>query len=407
MKYTANNQPLVCMMTQSTCYKGTEPMVIKGVLWHSTGANNTSLKRYVQPSDDDINREELLKLLGVNRYKNDWNHIERQAGLNAWIGKLADGTVATVQTMPWNFRPWGCGSGIKGSCNNGWIQFEICEDGLNNKEYFDLVYQEACELTAYLCELYNIDPLGVITMNGVTVPTILCHKDANTLGLGSNHGDILHWFPKYNKNMETVRQDVLKLMQPATQELYRVRTEWTDKKSQIGSYAVLENAKKACDAAGKDYKVYDSKGNLIYPTSEDEIIPVFEVGDAVRLVPGAKYASGSTIPAWVQKAKLYIRQIKTNGDYIISIHKTGAITGTVHPIDVVAYESTEVAPNFTPYLARVTANLINVRNGPGMKYKINTTVRKHEIYTIIAEQNGYGKLKSGAGWVSLTYIKKV
>ena len=52
------------------------------------------------------------------------------AGLNAFIGYLRDGSVSTIQTMPWNFRPWGCGSGIKGSCNNGWIQFEICEDNL-------------------------------------------------------------------------------------------------------------------------------------------------------------------------------------------------------------------------------------------------------------------------------------
>lgn len=33
-------------MTQSTCYKGTSKMTVKGVLWHSTGANNPTLKRY-------------------------------------------------------------------------------------------------------------------------------------------------------------------------------------------------------------------------------------------------------------------------------------------------------------------------------------------------------------------------
>ena len=125
MKYSVKNPPLECMMTQSTCYKNTGKMTIKGVLWHSTGANNTSIKRYVQPDDNASNKEELRKIIGVNLYRNDWNHISYQAGLNAWIGKLANGTVSTVQTMPWNFRPWGCGSGSKGSCNYGWIQFEI------------------------------------------------------------------------------------------------------------------------------------------------------------------------------------------------------------------------------------------------------------------------------------------
>ena len=47
MKYNENNKPIVCMMTQSTCYQGTTQMEIKGVLWHSTGANNPTLKRYV------------------------------------------------------------------------------------------------------------------------------------------------------------------------------------------------------------------------------------------------------------------------------------------------------------------------------------------------------------------------
>lgn len=126
MKYNSKNTPLVCMQTNSTCYKGTTRLPeIKGVLWHSTGANNTTLKRYVQPSDDAPDKEAMLKILGKNAYRNDWNHITRYAGMNAWIGKLADGTVAAVQTMPWNFKPWGCGSGPKGSCNDGWLQFEI------------------------------------------------------------------------------------------------------------------------------------------------------------------------------------------------------------------------------------------------------------------------------------------
>lgn len=47
MKYSAKNPPLVCMMTNSTCYKGTRKMKPVGVLWHSTGANNPYLKRYV------------------------------------------------------------------------------------------------------------------------------------------------------------------------------------------------------------------------------------------------------------------------------------------------------------------------------------------------------------------------
>ena len=212
MKYNSKNTPLVCMQTNSTCYKRTSKMTVKGVLWHSTGVNNPYLSRYVQPSDNASDREYWLKLLGKNKYNNDWNHINRQAGLNAWIGKLADGTVTTVQTMPWDYKPWGCGAGSKGSCNSSHLQFEICEDGLTDKTYFDKVYKEACELTAYLCDMHNLDPHGTVNVNGVKTPVILCHKDSYKLGLGSGHADVYHWFNKYGKTMDDVRNDVAALM---------------------------------------------------------------------------------------------------------------------------------------------------------------------------------------------------
>lgn len=213
MKYSNANQPLVCMMTNSTCYKQTRKMDIKGILWHSTGANNKTIKRYVQPSENDKNYQSLIAKIGKNTSRTDWNHSSQQAGVNAWIGALADGNVAAVQTLPWNYRPWGCGSGPKGSCNTGWIQFEICEDNLSDPNYFAKVYKEACELTAYLCKTYNINPNGFVNVNGVTVPTILCHQDSYQLGLGSNHADVYHWFKKYGKDMATVRKDVAALMQ--------------------------------------------------------------------------------------------------------------------------------------------------------------------------------------------------
>lgn len=425
MKYSASNKPLVCMQTQSTCYKGTSNMTVKGVLWHSTGANNPNLKRYVQPSDNAPDRDEWLRLLGTNTNKNDWNHIERQAGLNCWIGKLADGTVTTVQTLPWNYKPWGCGSGSKGSCNNGWIQFEICEDGLTDKNYFEKAYKEACEITAYLCDMFNIDPHGTVEMNGVSVPTILCHADSYKLGLGSNHGDVNHWFPKHGKSMATVRDDVADLMgkktsviepvKPEEKEMYRVRKTWEDAKSQVGAYTNLDNAKKACDKAGKDYEVYNSKGVAVYPeevvVKEEVSVPTdFKVGEAVKLISGATYTSGKAIPSWVFKTKLYVREIRKNGDIVISTQQSGAVTGVVASKYLTAYATTTsstAAPNFAPYLVRINTDVLNVRAGAGTGYKITTQVLNREIYTIVAEKGKWGKLKSGAGWICLDYTKKI
>ena len=270
MKYNSNNKPLVCMQTQSTCYKETKEMSIRGILWHSTGANNPNLKRYIQPSakrpeEDTYSKNKWLQVIGKNKYNNDWNHVTKAAGLNGWIGKLADGTVTAVQTMPWYFSPWGCGSGKNGSCNDGWIQIEICESDLNDKEYFNKIYKEACELTAYLCKVYNIDPNGTVLHNKTKVPTILCHQDSFKLGLGSNHKDIYHWFSKYNKNMTTLRSDVIKLIEESNiKKLYRVRKSKNDAKSQIGAFTSLSNAKAACNKAGAGYKVFDWNWTIVH-----------------------------------------------------------------------------------------------------------------------------------------------
>ena len=405
------------MQTQSTCYKGTSNMSVFGVLWHSTGANNPNLKRYIQPSDNDPNRDEWLNILGINSNGNDWNHIVRQAGVNAWIGKLANGNVTTIQTMPWNYKPWGCGQGSNGSCNNGWIQFEICEDALTNKTYFNTVYQEACELTAYICFLYNIDPYGTVKIGNQEVPTILCHADSYKLGLGSNHGDVLHWFTKFGKTMEDVRNDVAQLMgknisqdkEEVPKELYRVRKNWEDSVSQVGAYTSLENAKAACDKAGVDYEVYNNEGIAIYPESiiQDNSTNIFKVGDEVKLTSDAVWAGNKEIQSWVFRAKLYVRDFAKNGNIIVSTKKTGAITGVLDSKYLLPYNTTTTTSNFSSYIVRIDTDVLNVRAGAGTGYKITTQVFRNEHYTIIGEKDKWGKLKSGAGWICLDYVKKV
>ena len=64
----------------------------------------------------------------------------------------------------------------------------------------------------------------------------------------------------------------------------------------------------------------------------------------------------------------------------------------------------------TPYLVRVTISDLYIRKGPGTNYGKNGFI-KPGVYTIVAESTGtgatkWGKLKSGAGWISLDYAKK-
>lgn len=182
------------LLVNNDCYKAGTRLNVKGIMVHSTGANNPNLRRYVAPNDGE---------LGVNSNGNHWN-TPRPEGksvcVHAFIGKLANGNIATYQTLPWDIQGWHCG----GSANTTHIGFEICEDGLADRNYFNKVYREAVELTAYLCKLYNLNPLA----DGV----IICHSEGATRGIASCHGDIMHWFPKHGKNMDTFRKDVTALL---------------------------------------------------------------------------------------------------------------------------------------------------------------------------------------------------
>ena len=65
-----------------------------------------------------------------------------------------------------------------------------------------------------------------------------------------------------------------------------------------------------------------------------------------------------------------------------------------------------------PYLAKVTATILNIRQKPTTASPIVGTIRDRGTYTIVEESKGagatkWGKLKSGAGWISLDYVKKV
>lgn len=187
-----NLQKLI--FTENACYKAGKKIKPKGVMVHSTGANNPNLKRYVGPDDGK---------LGKNIYNNHWNNFHpsgREVCVHAFIGKLKDGSIATYQTLPWDHRGWHAG----GSANSTHISFEICEDNLKDATYFNKVYTEAAELTAMLCKMYNLDPMAP----GV----VICHSEGYKRGIASNHGDVMHWFPKHGKSMDTFRADVKALM---------------------------------------------------------------------------------------------------------------------------------------------------------------------------------------------------
>ena len=62
---------------------------------------------------------------------------------------------------------------------------------------------------------------------------------------------------------------------------------------------------------------------------------------------------------------------------------------------------------FKIHCVRIVNNAIYILEGPSPNTEIKGTVKKNEVFTIVDEKNGYGKLKSGAGWIWLGYTAKV
>ena len=323
------------MLTANDCYKAGRTITPKGVMVHSTGANNALVARYVQPVEGEKDEAQLKAEIGGNRNANDWNNPGLDVCTHAFVGKLADGGVGTVQTLPWNHRGWHAGTGTSGgSANNTHIAFEICEDDLTDEGYFRKVYQEAVELTAMLCKTYNLNPLA----DGV----VICHSEGYQRGVASNHADVMHWFPKFGKSMDTFRADVSKAMTPA-------------------------QVKPQPPVSGKTYTVV--KGDTLseiaqkYGTTVDTLAQLNGIKDPNLIVVG-------------QVLKL-----------------PGSTTG------------------FTPYTVKVTVAGLRIRSGPGTDTQAQGFIEPG-VYTIVEEADGpaakrWGKLKSGAGWISLDYAEKV
>lgn len=176
-------------MTKNRCYTKAVSSYPKKLILHSLGC--------AQPKADVLIKQ--------------WNTPDASVCVHGFIE-----TDRVIQTLPWDYKGWHVGKGSKGSYNSNSIGIEICEpkghtykggtmigyDIKKNTDYFAKVYKNAVELFAYLCRQFNLDPLK----------DILCHSEVHALGYGSNHSDVMHWFPKHGKSMDTFRADVLAAM---------------------------------------------------------------------------------------------------------------------------------------------------------------------------------------------------
>ncbi len=166
-------------LTQNDCYRVGGTMAPVGIVVHDTATD----QRRVEP------------------YLTSWNRGGVKKCVHAFIGQRPDGSFGVVQTLPWEMRCWGCGSGIRGTYNRDHIQFELCQDDRSDPEWCKKCYDEAVELCAYLCRRY-----------GFGAEDIVDHAEAHARGYASNHGDTDDWFPLHGRNMDSLRREVQALL---------------------------------------------------------------------------------------------------------------------------------------------------------------------------------------------------
>lgn len=184
-----------CFATANPAYRRADAIKLKGIMVHSTGANNPWLRRYVAPDDG---------LLGTP-YSKHWNKSSATKAVHAFIGRLADGTVATYQVLPFDICAWHCGYATaaykKQSGNLTHLSFEICEDDLKDKSYMLATYKEAAEFCAYLCKKFDLP-----------VSSICSHAEGYKLHIASSHSDPTHWWKRYGYTMDDFRAEVQRII---------------------------------------------------------------------------------------------------------------------------------------------------------------------------------------------------
>lgn len=259
-------------MTHSTNYQqgtygGENPY---GFVVHSTGVNNPNVSRYVQAMSDENNYQYLNQLIGTNYNYNSWNQVVNYAGVHGFCGKMADGHVQFVQTLPWMMNAWHVGQGWSGySLNNYYVGVEMCEDGLWDVDYAKEVYDEMVEVVAYLAVKYGWDVYGTNYIGGQNVPVITTHYQGYCLGVASGHIDPTNWWGNFGWTIEQFRDDVYNCIHNSQEEEEEVTQEQFNQMmntylSELATKPVDDWAKDAMNWA-KNKGIYVGDGNSLMP----------------------------------------------------------------------------------------------------------------------------------------------
>ena len=387
----------------------------------------------------------------------NWNSASYdRACVHAFID-ANDGTI--YQTLPWNHRGWHAG----GSANNTHIGVEMCEPGCikyvsgstfncsdieKAKQMAKRTYEAAVELFAMFCKEYGLNPL----QDGV----IVSHSEGAKKGIASNHADPEHLWKQLNLpyNMNTLRNAIKGKMGAAvmdSNETNQEKTIWDYLLSQIGNeYGVaglmgnlyaesglistnLQNSyNKKLNITDEEYTLlvdggnypdfitdkagyglaqwtfYSRKQNLLaYARSKGKSIGdlSMQLEFLIKELKGYKSVWNTLTSARnvSEAAVIVLTEFEKPADQGINVKNKRTEYGQIY------YSKYAKGGNQYPSKVRITIPDLNIRSGPGTNYAKTGRCTGIGVFTIVEVKtgegsvNGWGKLKSGAGWISLDY----
>ncbi|MBQ8992674.1 MAG: N-acetylmuramoyl-L-alanine amidase [Turicibacter sp.] len=127
------------------------------------------------------------------------------------------------------------------------------------------------------------------------------------------------------------------------------------------------------------------------------------VGDKVKVKTTAThYATGQSMASFVKGSTYEVTRIDGNKLLLSDI------VSWVWDYDVDKAGSTTQSSSDNSFLVEIICDELNIRQQADFNSKVVGTVKKGEVFTIVEMSNGLGKLKSGAGWISIgsAYVKR-
>lgn len=264
-----------------------------------------------------------------------------------------------IQAIPFNLNAWHAGDGATGNGNRKSISIEICRSTADEATF------KKCEANAakYIATL--------LKQYGWTTAKVKQHYDWS--GKNCPHRTRqLGW----SRFIKMIQAELDILNKPAAPKVNYA----------VGTYE-------------KNVKTTDSLNIRSKRNPTSTIVGTLPKG-AIVTVSYIMYQDNSVAKKGSMWGSVYTKY----GDGFICMDYT---TPTTSASTTSKTTTTTTSSKTVNYKVQITADSLNVRKGAGTSYATNGSVKKGEVYTIVEEKNGWGKLKSGAGWISLAYTKKI